>query len=179
MKKLILALFLASVCMGQVGKYTKLQVTNVFIIPTGTSPAVVQCQNGSLYLQQVGAAGVMWRCINGAMTPEPSSVPGPQGVPGAVGATGPEGPVGPQGPQGIQGPVGPEGPQGPPGTSLISTTISSGSQIYSAACPSGYTGPKLNDGTCMTYSPTASVIAPVQMTLKHENLWTKIGHLLK
>lgn len=181
MRALILALLLALPGLAQVGKYTKLQVTNVFILPTGTSPAVVQCQNGSLYLQQVGT-GVLWWCINGQMVQAPIGLPGPQGIQGIqgpVGATGPQGPEGPQGPQGIQGIQGPVGPQGPAGTSLISTTISSSTQIVDAACPADYTGPKLTSGGCLTYSPTATVVQPVALTLKHENIWTKLAHLLK
>ncbi len=165
----------------------RLQVTSILIVPTGSATPTAQCGNGTLYLQQVPGpppASILWGCSGGLMAKIQGlgdSVPGPQGPPGptgATGATGPQGVIGPAGPQGVQGVPGPTGPQGPPGTVSAQGTIANPLQLVSSPCPAGYTGPVLVDGSgCLTYLPTA--MAMVTLQLKHENVWTKIGHLVK
>lgn len=53
-----------------------------------------------------------------------------------------------------QGPAGPPGPQGPPGVSSVqSIVVGDNRQFIATACPSGYTGLTLSDGSCLTVLP--------------------------
>jgi len=120
----------------------------------GLSQPGGRCTTGSLYVQVIAIAPaqpVIWVCY-GSWTKAAiaTGAQGPQGVPG------PQGPTGEQGPQGIPGPQGVPGPQGPPGPSgTINGTISAPAQLYAGACPAGYTGPQLADGSgCMWYLAT-------------------------
>ncbi len=154
----------------------RLQVTSILIIPTGTSAPSPACGNGTMYLQQVlglfsAPTAILWGCVGGTMVPIQSNLPGPQGPIGPAGATGAQGPQGVAGPQGVQGVPGPPGPQGPPGPSGTLTTgvVSNSNQLIAAACPAGYTGTVLADGTgCLIYvaTPTVSAIKP-QAKKKH------------